>query len=103
VTVDGSCGTLSRVNPPHHPSSRPSDVASPLDRLIAMCGDPSDREIARRGGPQPVTIRNYRRGEVEPRPVVVRRLARALGLGVDLVDRVVRQTIAGARRRAAQR
>jgi len=69
---------------------------SPLDALLREAGV-SVREQNRRGGPPPLTIRRWQQGEVTPRPEPIARLARVLGLGVELVREAVVSTVATAR------
>jgi len=69
---------------------------SPLDALLREAGV-SVRAQNRRGGPPPLTIRRWQTGAVTPRPEAMARLARVLGLDVDLVREAVVATVAAAR------
>jgi hypothetical protein len=71
-------------------------LMSRLDALLREAGV-SVREQNRRGGPPPFTIRQWKAGNVTPRPEPIARLARALNLDVQTVADAVAETVAAAR------
>jgi len=71
-------------------------ATSPLDALLTALGI-SEREIERRGGPAPKTLRSWRRGRAMPRRDALERLANVLGLAPDAAAGLVIATVAQAR------
>jgi hypothetical protein len=91
--------TVAKLRPKREESPRHNERmkdATPLDDLL---GGLTDREIQRRAGVSPTSLRAYRRGELAPREGTISKLAKLTGKPVGFVRSVVRATIAAARGR----